>query len=156
MIEHKGCAITAFDSGLADVLMHQVNCQGAMNSGIAKSIRSEYNEHYKDYMDYCEFHDNPSAILGTYVQTNIEFGTIVGLFGQLKYGYGGEKYTNHVALIKAMTDFTKQYRHMDEKPIIAIPKFMGCDRGGGSWELMEVLIQELEELNGITIHCYKL
>ena len=36
------------DSG-ADYICHQVNCQGAMNSGVAKAIRTKWPEAYNEY-----------------------------------------------------------------------------------------------------------
>ena len=39
MIKHIKCDI--FESG-ADLILHQVNCQGAMNSGVAKQVREKY------------------------------------------------------------------------------------------------------------------
>ena len=37
-----------FKSG-ADLICHQVNCQGVMGSGIAKQVREKYPKVYKEY-----------------------------------------------------------------------------------------------------------
>ena len=35
----------------ADYICHQVNCRGAMNSGVAKTIRQEYPEVFTEYFN---------------------------------------------------------------------------------------------------------
>ena len=35
----------------ANYICHQVNCQGAMNSGVAKAIREKWPRVYKAYSD---------------------------------------------------------------------------------------------------------
>lgn len=37
-----------FDSK-AKIIAHQVNCQGKMNSGVAKEVRQRYPHVYRDY-----------------------------------------------------------------------------------------------------------
>ena len=36
----------------ATVICHQVNCQGKMNSGVAKAIRNKYPRVYEEYVGY--------------------------------------------------------------------------------------------------------
>ena len=62
MIKHIKCDI--FESG-ADIICHQVNCQGQMNSGIAKQVKDRFPWVYNNYKELCdrEFR-NPSNLLG--------------------------------------------------------------------------------------------
>lgn len=60
MIKHIKCDI--FKSG-ADIICHQVNCQGVMGSGIAKQVREKYPVVYRDYKRMCDIYA-PNALLG--------------------------------------------------------------------------------------------
>ena len=51
MVVYKECDI--FDSG-ADIICHQVNCQGVMGSGLAKQIRERYPIVYEEYKKWCD------------------------------------------------------------------------------------------------------
>ena len=46
MVTYKYGDIT--ESG-ADIICHQVNCMGAMNSGVAKAIRKKWPQVYNEY-----------------------------------------------------------------------------------------------------------
>ena len=37
-----------------DVICHQVNCRGAMNSGVAKAVREKWPEVYVNYKFWCD------------------------------------------------------------------------------------------------------
>lgn len=41
-----------FDSN-ADIIAHQVNCQGIMGSGVARQIKKKYPEVFNMYEDMC-------------------------------------------------------------------------------------------------------
>ena len=149
MIKHIKCDI--FESG-ADVICHQVNCQGVMGSGIAKQVREKYPVVYKEYKRRCDIY-SPKAMLGTaqFIETHVEYDTpflgIFNLFGQEKFGYDGKCYTDYTALYKcfekvkeslygAFTENKKSYT-------IAIPYFMACHRGGGDWNVVYKMIKEI-------------
>lgn len=38
-----------------DFIIHQVNCQGEMNTGVAKALRDYDEGIYKHYRKFCEF-----------------------------------------------------------------------------------------------------
>ena len=60
MIKHIKCDI--FESG-ADVILHQVNCQGVMGSGIAKQVREKYPEVYQHYVSECKKYSPEEIVL---------------------------------------------------------------------------------------------
>jgi O-acetyl-ADP-ribose deacetylase (regulator of RNase III) len=132
-------------------LLHQVNCQGVMNSGVAKQIREEYPQHFEDYFRHFERKDyEPIKLLGGYVVTEVECRrkAIVGLFGQLNYGYSSKRYTNYAALLGALREVC--YFHLKGKSKrIFIPYKLGCDRGGGDWSVVSVLLEDFEKMYGI-------
>jgi O-acetyl-ADP-ribose deacetylase (regulator of RNase III) len=83
-----------------DIIVHQVNCQGKMNSGIAKQIREKWPHAYEAYMGYYDFNgDDPKKLLGTVRIVGVEPNKFVAhLFGQEHYGYDGRRYTSYDAL----------------------------------------------------------
>ena len=99
MIKHIKCDI--FESG-ANVICHQVNCQGVMGSGIAKQVREKYPEVYKQYKILCDYvKNNPNKrLLGSRQFIEVSKNKyIVNLFAQENYGYDGKRYTNYEAFL---------------------------------------------------------
>ena len=148
MIRHIKCNI--FESG-ADIICHQVNCQGVMGSGLAKQVREKYPKVYEEYLKWCR-EKSPKELLGkTQLVTlrhpwednpNNEPMGIINIFGQLNYGYSGNCYTDYDALkhsFKIIHDFV----HLDNtQPVLAFPYKLGCVRGGGQWEIVYQMIEE--------------
>lgn len=141
MIKHIKCDI--FESG-ADVICHQVNCQGVMGSGVAKQVREKYPWVYADYKRLCNAaKDDPSRLLGYPQAILTDIGYIVNIFAQENFGYDGKCYTNYNAL---KTSFILLKNEMQNKPIfhtIAIPYKIGCARGGGDWDVVYKMIEEI-------------
>ena len=152
MIIHKKCDI--FKSG-ADIICHQVNCQGVMGSGVAKQVKEKYPSVYKGYKEWCQ-NASPKELLGKsqyvplvpmidVVSGNYTQGDLMGIiniFGQLNYGYNGDCYTDYNALHHAFTTvhtFCKLYTF---NPVIAFPYKFGCARGGGDWGIVSKMIEE--------------
>ena len=140
MIKHIKCDI--FESG-ADVICHQVNCQGVMGSGIAKQVREKYPWVYGTYKSFCDGVDpthERKFLLGTALPVFINETTVIeNLFGQEKYGYNGNCYTNYAKLKQALD--TTKLQHPNKT--IAIPYLMGCHRGGGDWNIVYKMIEEV-------------
>ena len=140
-IKHIKCDI--FESG-ADVICHQVNCQGVMGSGIAKQVREKYPNVYAEYKRLChKAKDEPSKLLGYPQAILTDIGYIVNIFAQENFGYDGKCYTDYNAL---KTSLTLLENEMYNKPIfhtIAIPYLMGCYRGGGDWNVVCKIIEEV-------------
>lgn len=146
MIKHIKCDI--FESG-ADIICHQVNCQGQMNSGIAKQVKDRFPWVYNNYKELCdkEFR-NPSNLLGFVQPAALTNGIddsdnqtiIMNLFAQENFGYDGKCYTDYDSLKKCL----EMVRLVCEKETkIAIPYLMGCHRGGGDWNIVYKMIEEI-------------
>ena len=139
MIKHIKCDI--FESG-ADAILHQVNCQGVMGSGIAKQVRERFPEVYINYKRYCNEHED---LLGRTFPVLIDpkhgsrIQAVFNLFAQNHYGYDGKCYTDYEALKKCLYD-VKQYTGYRK---IAIPYKMSCHRGGGDWNVVYKMIEEV-------------
>ena len=136
MIKHIQCNI--FDSG-ADVICHQVNCKGEMNSGIAKQVRERYPWVYGTYKDECKYYE-PDGLLGKALFCRIdETRSVANLFAQADYGYDGKCYTSYECLQSALKDVAMT----QENKTIAIPYLMGCHRGGGDWNKVNQIIEKV-------------
>lgn len=123
-----------------DIIGHQVNCQGKMNSGVAKSIREKYPQAYKMYMDKC--HANGGQALGTHrmlgdmqIVNVLHDKRVANLFGQNNYGYDNKKYTDEENLLIAFIELRKYAEHFNLS--VALPYMIGCYRGGGDWKIVE-------------------
>ena len=127
----------------ADIICHQVNCQGKMNSGIAKQIREKYPEVFNRYADLCStFLFNKSELLGHCQVVDMPNGkAVANLFAQLEYGYDGKQYTNLDALKNAMTKLKDLY--CSTSTVIAFPYGIGSVRGGAKFEDVYEIIENV-------------
>lgn len=124
-----------------DYICHQVNCRGAMNSGIAKQIRERWPEVYHQYLGRHYRYDDPDDQLGDIdiVRTGDEHN-IINIYSQGDYGYGDARYTSYDAFSDALYEIKLKI------PIyasIGFPKNIGCGLGGGNWKVISALIEEI-------------
>ena len=140
-----------FESG-ADAILHQVNCQGVMGSGIAKQVREKYPTVFEYYRQKCDMHaDNRALNLGTAQIVFIDDNHAIGnLFAQERFGYDGKCYTDYDALRQALAFVNQNYAGKT----IAIPYLMGCHRGGGDWEIVSKMIEETLVDCDVTLYEY--
>lgn len=122
-----------FDS-TAEFICHQVNCQGKMNSGVAKEVRQRYPKVYRNYVRDCESAADSHTLLGNAIGYFVDNGDrcIVNCFGQDTYGYDGQQYTNVEALKKALSSVAVTAKVTKCK--VAMPYKIGCVRGGADWD----------------------
>ena len=140
-----------------DYICHQVNCQGKMNSGVAKAIRERWPIVYTTYWNTFLSESN---LLGKILLVDIneyeprtwpDQPTIINMFSQEFYGYDGKRYTSY----DAFDDCLQKIKEIVPKGSkIAFPYKIGCDRGGGKWNIIFGLISNaLSEDYDITF-CY--
>ena len=135
-----------------DAIMHQVNCQGVMGSGIAKQIRDKYPYVYKEYQKLCRKHkNNPSELLGCcqIIGTDDHHPRVINLFAQDKYGKD-RCYTDYEALRWCLQYVNKRYYGLS----VGLPYGMSCGLGGGDWRIVAKIIEE--ELKDCDVYVYKL
>ena len=133
----RGDILNAFDDG-CDLICHQVNCKGKMGAGLAKDIANRWPEVKRDYVELC-MEEIPENLLGTYLDTPVEVGRIISIFGQLCYGREPKRcYTDYSALEKAFRILS----HVYAGRTIAFPYGFGCGLGGGDWKTISTLIDE--------------
>lgn len=136
-------------SSNADVIAHQVNCQGAFNSGVAKQVREKYSEVFRAYKNRCGIYSKcKETLLGDcQIVETYDGKRIANLFGQLGYGYDGKQYTDLYALKRAMLNLrSRLYLSIEpEKMTVAFPWGLGSVRGGANWEDVYTIIEEVFE-----------
>ena len=147
-----------------DFICHQVNCRGAMNSGVAKAIREKWPVVYDNYRTkwikvdqiigtqqmqygYCDF-TAASLLLGTiqcialyedYNKTD-KHQYVINMFAQNGYGYDGKRYTSYDAFWLCLGQIR---RVVPKGKSIAFPYKIGCGRGGANWEVIYKMIEEV-------------
>ena len=139
------------DSG-ADLICHQVNCQGAMNSGVAKAIRQKWPQVYTEYRnaardlsseEFCDEELSWMHMLG-HIQTvflaDKETMGVINMFAQAGYGYDGRRYTSYDAFWSCLGEIKK---YIKPGMRIAFPARIGCVRGGANWNVIFAMIEEV-------------
>lgn len=129
-----------------DIIVHQVNCQKKMGSGIALQIKNKFPEAYKDYMRFA----NPAALGRVCISATESGKYIAHVFGQLNYGYDGARYTNYGALTEGLA-YIKEAAVQSNKSV-AIPWKIGCDRGGADWKIVYEMIEIIFADYSVTLY----
>jgi O-acetyl-ADP-ribose deacetylase (regulator of RNase III) len=138
-----------------DYYCHQVNCQGRMASGIAKSIKTRWHRVYEDYIAKCddvrnkviemsgawESHiDVSEVLLGDIQLVPVDVDkTVINMFAQQYYGYDGKRYTSYDGFWSCLGKIREQVP-MGSK--IGFPDHIGCGLGGANWEVIKTMIWE--------------
>ena len=125
------------DSG-ADIICHQVNCMGKMNSGVAKAIREKWPEVYTMYRAKYECQVD---LLGQIQPVIIDANkAVINMFAQYNYGYDGRRYTSYDAFWSCLGEIKK---YLNPGITIAFPARIGCVRGGANWNVILTMIEEV-------------
>lgn len=163
-----------FDSK-ANFIVHSVNCQSVMGSGVAKQVAERYPNVEKEYLRYCKHYNKQrKSMLGTvqYVPTeswaNImcdmikndrieaydkDYQYIVNLFGQNNFGIG-EQHTDLKALKKGMLDIRDKAERIGAT--VAMPFKIGCCRGGANFNDVYKIIQDVFEKSKVDVEIWRL
>jgi O-acetyl-ADP-ribose deacetylase (regulator of RNase III) len=145
--EVKGNLLT---SG-CDFICHQVNCQGKMNSGIARSIRETWPQVYEEYAFKCNGpKDKNDPLLGSVQFVETPDCTVINMFSQENYGYDGKRYTSYDAFWECLQRI-KFILGPKSTEKIGFPKNIGCCRGGADWNVIKTMI---EQVLGQDYHVY--
>lgn len=116
-------------------ICHQVNCQGVMNSGVAKAIREKWSDVFIRYKGLCNIFDDH---LGQCQLIKInENQHVINMFAQERYGYDGKRYTNYEAFAQCLETMNK---NLPRDASIAFPWKIGSERGGANWEVISSMI----------------
>ncbi len=157
---HKGSLLDTTDK----FIIHGVNCQGVMGSGVAKALRDRWPDVYDDYIKFIEYKKKnrywaefrTSDLLG---QINVshffesQFRFIINAFTQDKYGKDGQRYVNYDAINSCMVEANHLLVQFNETSI-SMPK-IGAGLGGGDWDFISKIIKE-EFNEDITVNIWEL
>ena len=138
-----------------NIICHQVNCQGVMNSGVAKAIREKWPIVFQSYKAWCDRASNDTKVLmGKFQAIKVDGTTskyVINLFTQQFYGYDGIRFTDYEAFYCALSDIRddlKEYPRLT----IAFPYKIGCVRGGANWNIIKTMIEEVFAGRDVTFY----
>ena len=141
--EVKGNIFNFIEEGC--ILLHQVNCQGVMGGGIAKTVKELFPEVFTRYKNYCSKTNKDCLgdmlpVMSKYNKCNFYIGNC---FGQKYYGRD-KRYTDYEGLKRSL-DLVTIFLGIDDSPCskILIPKYIGCGLAGGDWNIVSEIIDEV-------------
>lgn len=126
-----------------NLILHSVNCQGKMNSGVAKAIRGKWGRVYDKYMELCGT-CTPNYLLGQVQSVLVDDSKgqhVINMFTQEFYGYDGNRYTSYDALYECLEQVANVARKRNLS--VALPYKLSSDRGGASWAVVYAMIEEV-------------
>ena len=139
----------------APITMHQVNCKGVMNSGVAKAIKEKWPVVFDEYL---RFYQNLTTDVLLGITQFVKIGTdryVANLFAQEKYGYDGIRYTSYDAIDKCLKSVARNAEN-GEINRVAMPYKMSSDRGGADWDVILALVNSAFKDTDITVEIWKL
>lgn len=137
----------------APIIMHQCNCLGSMNSGVAKAIKDKWPIVFTKYEEFCK---EIKHLLGKTLFVEIEEGRYVAnLFGQERYGYKGDKYTSYDAIDECLKHVAVNATNVGIDRV-AMPYKMSSDRGGADWDVILALVKSAFKDTDITVEIWRL
>lgn len=139
-----------------NIICHQVNCKGVMGKGIALTIKTLYPKIFEGYYELCKS-QSPDILLGKVHYYHADDGLIIAnLFAQDNYNkscYRGIRQTNYDALRSCFKNILNEYKNTNI--VIGIPYKIGCNNGGGDWNIVQSIIRGVFEYEPINIEIYK-
>ena len=122
-----------------DIIAHQSNCKGVIDSDIANQLNDKYENFYKYYSEFCE-----EKCLGRCqlikVNNNRHIKYIANLFGQDNYGKY-KQYTEYDKLRNALIEL-KEFAKLKNLSI-ALPYKIGCQTAGGDWDIVYTMLENI-------------
>ena len=144
------CDILEID---CQVICHQVNCMGAMRSGVAKAIREKWPAVYETYLLGLKL---KSETLGTISVADVDKNKhVVNMYSQYEYGYDGKRYTSYDAFCSCLEEI-KAFAIYNDIKSIAFPYNIGCCRGGANWNVIYAMIESVFKDTEIDIYICQL
>lgn len=145
------------------IIAHQVNGLGIMGGGVARQIKQAYPGVFRRYKTFVDNHSSPEELLGRNLmivtdgkpvyQYDPSGGAkiISNLFGQARIGTS-QKQTDEKALRKAL-EHLAEFAKMDGLSV-AMPYGIGCGRGGGDWNEIRPMIEDVFDNHPVTFYRY--
>jgi len=119
-------------------IVHQCNARGAFGSGVALVVRNKYPSAYQNYISHYKSY---GLSLGTVISVQVTPTLVIhNAIGQQNYGYDGKLYTNYDALDTCMKTIERYINERNDIEKTLHFPLIGCDRGGGKWEIVSQII----------------
>lgn len=119
------------------IIVHQVNCQGVMGSGVAKALYTKWPEVKKQFLKYSTVpnEDLLGVIQNVWISDEL---VVVNGFSQFDYGTSSRRYTSYDAVDNVFRQVAYLQRQLDLS--VYVPYSYGCGLGGGDWNIVETII----------------
>lgn len=111
------------------LILHGVNCQRAMGSGVAKALYSKWPQVREEYMRFSKEEMHLGKIASVKVDDNL---FVVNCWTQEKYGYDNSVYANAEAIEGCLQQEVSLCKETQIAKIFA-PR-IGCGLGGLNWD----------------------
>lgn len=136
-------------SATKGLIVHGVNCQGVMGSGVALAIKNKYPKVYTDYLAFVEMYGKGKELLGTLQFTPVGVGlTVVNAFTQNNYGREPKRYVSYEAIDQV---FAILGENTPIETPIHMPK-IGSGLGGGDWGIIESRLEARLHNHDVTVY----
>lgn len=150
MVEYQKGDLLGAD---VDIIAHQVNCEGVMNVGLSKELRTRTKNLLKEYKDFCKEQKFNERMLGMVQIVEAEFYStrkqlVANLFGQFTKTEEGVRNTDYTSLKQALTHLrimceTLDFATKDGVWRIGLPDDLGCEFGIGEWRIVDKIIHDV-------------
>ena len=128
-------------SAPSGIICHQVNCEGVMGRGVAKTFKEKYPFAFLQYRDLC--HDFVSdELLGTVLMRyEIDGKWTCCMFAQNDWRGQGCK-TNYAAFRECCNTLKYRIDALQSDIVINMPYGIGAGLGGGDWNIIYSILEE--------------
>ena len=143
------------------VMVHVCNNYHVMGSGIAYFLKQKYPQVYEADLDTPQ---GDESKMGTYSVAAIQDNRFVcNLYAMWGIGSNGNPLERNLSydhfyngLYKICEEIATKYPLTTT--IVGLPKYVGCCRAGGSWDIVEAIIKDIETIFSeyISFHIYEL
>lgn len=137
-------SLEVFNPNAVNVILNNVNCQGKMGAGIGLYLKQRYEpleSQYINFVNQVEKHLR-RTLLGKVQSVQVSKNThIFNIFGQQYYG-SEKRYLSYDALDEALEQVANMIGDGSNQIDIYMPYLLGCDRAGGSINIVSAILEE--------------
>ncbi len=138
-----------------DFACHVCNSYTTMGSGVAYFLKKKWPQVYEADVENDRLHfldgNDPDEKLGTFSIAELnDYRAVYNLYAMCGIGNGGhplDRNCRYDALFDALFTMCEDIVSKNQligKICIGIPYLMGCCRAGGSWRIVEAILNEIE------------
>lgn len=139
----KGSVLSKTTNSSVELVVQQVNCLGVMSAGLAKYIRNDItDEKFENYKQLC-LKTPAKDLLGKVLlipSKSVKNRIYANIFAQENIGTY-QRQTDYTALKTGLTKINKLAK--DKGYRVKLPYKLGCGLGGGDWNIVYSIINEV-------------